>query len=45
MCNDDVVMVFCYYVFLHIIDLAQDVGKNASSGMPDDTFSGEVYDS
>ena len=39
MCNKDVVMVFHYYVFLRSIlvestlDLVQDVGKNASSGM------------
>ena len=36
-------MVRCYHVFIRIIDFVQDVGKNASSGMPDDEFSGEVY--
>ena len=43
MCANDVIMVSCYYVLLLIIDLVQDVGKNALSGMPDDVFSGEVY--
>ena len=33
MCNNDVIMVLCYYVFLCIIDSAQDAGQNTSSAM------------
>ena len=45
MCNTGVMMVLHYYTFLRIIDLVQNAseGKNTSSGMPEDAFWGEVY--
>ena len=43
MCNTGVMMVLHYYIFLRIIDLVQNEGKNSSSGMPEDAFLGEVY--